>query len=125
VPDPFGDVPERPGDHEPAVGEAQQHDAAEILVPDGVDDVGDVRGQAHLRAGQVGALADAGQARREDLVPGRPERAAHLAEAVRAAPRAVDQDEDRHRHQFPSPSLLTPDQAARSIRTLRLRLPSR
>jgi hypothetical protein len=99
-----GDVLERPGDHEPAVGEAEQHDVAEVLVPDGVDDVGDMRGQGHLRTGQVRTLADAGQAGREDLVAGRPERAAHLAEAVRAAPRAVHQDENRHQHQpFPPP----------------------
>ena len=50
-------------------------------------------GVAYLRA-----LTDAGQAGREDLVAGRPERAAHLAETVRATPRAVHQDEDRHLH---------------------------
>jgi hypothetical protein len=32
-------------------------------------------------------------------VAGGPERAAHLAEAVRAAPCPVNQDEDRHQHQ--------------------------
>ena len=68
----------------------------QILIQDGVDDVGDVGRQAHLRAGEVDALTNAGEARREDLMPGRPERAADLAEAVRAAPRAVHQNEDRH-----------------------------
>jgi hypothetical protein len=107
VPYSFGDVLERAGDHEPAVGEAEQDDVAEVLVPDGVDDVGDVRGQAHLRARKVGALADAGQARREDLVAGGPERAAQLAEAVRATPCTVNQDKDRHQHQ-PLPPLPPP-----------------
>jgi hypothetical protein len=49
------------------------HDVPEILVRDRVDDVGDVRGQADLGAGQVHALTDAGKAGREHLVaPDRP-----------------------------------------------------
>ena len=68
-----------------------------ILVQDGVDDVGDVGRQADLRTGEVSALTDTGQAWRENLVARRPERAADLAEAVRAAPRAVNQNKDRHR----------------------------
>ena len=43
------------------------------------------------------ALADAGQARREDVVPGRLQLAPDVAEAVRAAPGAVHEDERRHR----------------------------
>jgi 2-keto-4-pentenoate hydratase/2-oxohepta-3-ene-1,7-dioic acid hydratase in catechol pathway len=97
VPDPVTDVLQRPGDHEPAVGEAEQDDVAQVLVPDGVDHVGDVGGQADLGTGEVGALTDAGQARCEDLMAGPPQRTAYLAEAVRAAPRAVNQDKDRHR----------------------------
>src|SRR6266516_4099314 len=65
-----------------------------------------MRGQADLRAGQVRPFADAGQARGEDLVPSRMQRPADLAEAVRAAPRAVHQNEDRHR-----PHLLKPCRA--------------
>ena len=68
----------------------------QILVQDGVDDVGDVGRQAHLRAGEMDALTDTGEARREDFVPGRSERAADLAEPVRASPRPVHQNEDRH-----------------------------
>jgi hypothetical protein len=45
----------------------------------------------------VGALTDTGQAWRENLVACRAERAADLPEAVRAAPRAVNQNKDRHR----------------------------
>src|SRR4029077_7993892 len=93
---PVADVLQGPGDHEAPVGEPEQHDAVKILIQDGVDDVGDVGGQAHLRAGEVDALTDTGEARREDLVPGRPERTADLAEAVCAAPRPVHQNEDRH-----------------------------
>src|SRR5262249_59867525 len=69
VADPVGDVLERPGDHQPAVGEPQQHDAPQVLIQHRVRDVGDVRGQADLRAGQVRPLTDAGQAGGEDLVP--------------------------------------------------------
>jgi hypothetical protein len=44
----------------------------------------------------VDTLADAGQARREHLVAGLPQRAPDLAEAVCATPRAMYQNKDRH-----------------------------
>jgi hypothetical protein len=97
VPDPVADVLQRPGDHEPPVRETEEHDAAKILVQDGVDDIGDVGRQADLRTREVSALTDTGQAWRENLMTRGPERAPDLAEAVRAAPRAVNQNKDRHR----------------------------
>jgi hypothetical protein len=81
----------------PPVRETEEHDAAKILVKDGVDDIGDVGRQADLRTREVSALPDTGQAWRENLMVRGPERAADLAEAVRAAPRAVNQNKDRHR----------------------------
>jgi hypothetical protein len=97
VPDPVADVLQRAGDHKPPVRETEEHDAAKVLVQDGVGDIGDVGRQADLGTGEVGALTDSGQARRENLVARRPERAADLAEAVRAAPCAVNKNKDRHR----------------------------
>jgi hypothetical protein len=97
VPDPVADVLQRPGDHEPPVRETEEHDAAKILVEDGVDDIGDVGRQTDLRTREVSALTDTGQAWRENLMTRGPERAPDLAEAVRAAPRAVNQNKDRHR----------------------------
>jgi len=96
VPDPVADVLQRARDHAPAVGEAEQHDPVEILIQHHVDHIGDVGGQAHLRAGQMDPLADASQAGREHLVPGRSQRRADLTEAVRAAPCAMHQDKRRH-----------------------------
>ena len=32
MPDPFGDMLERPGHHEPAVGKTEQHDVMEVFV---------------------------------------------------------------------------------------------
>ena len=107
MPHPFGDIFQGSGDHESAVGKAEQHDVAQILVLHGVDDIGDVGGQADLRTGEVRALADAGQAWREDLVTCRAQRAADLPEAGRAALGAVHEDEDRHalirQHRLPRP----------------------
>ena len=97
MPDPAADVLQRPGDHEPPVRETEKHDAAKILVQDGVDDIGDVGRQADLGTGEVSTLTDTCQAWRENLMARCPERAADLAEAVRAAPRAVNQNKDRHR----------------------------
>src|SRR5439155_5333021 len=97
VPDPVADVLQRPGDHEAPVRETEEHDAAKILVKDGVDDIGDVGRQVDLRTREVSPLTNTGQAWRENLMARGPERAAGLAEAVRAAPRAVNQNKDRHR----------------------------
>src|SRR5206468_3752175 len=83
------------------VRETEKHDAAKILVQDGVDDIGDVGRQADLGTGEVSTLTDTCQAWRENLMARCPERAADLAEAVRAAPRAVNQNKDRHRRGLP------------------------
>ena len=56
--------------------------AVEVLVEHVVDDVADVGRQVDLRAGEVRPLADPGQAGREDLVSGRRQLAADVAEAV-------------------------------------------
>ena len=61
----------------------------------------DVGGQVDLGADQVHPLADPGQAGREDLVSLRLQPTPDVAEAVRAAPRAVHQDVRRHRSSPP------------------------
>ena len=92
----LGDVLERAGHHEPAVGEPEQHDGIEILVENLVDDVLDVRAEPDLRACQVHALADAREARREDLMARALQPAPHVPEAVCAGPGPVDENERRH-----------------------------
>jgi len=69
----------------------------QILVQDDVDDVGDV-GSSGTPCGLVRWTRSPTPVRLgvKTSWPGRPERAADLAEAVRAAPRAVHQNEDRH-----------------------------
>ena len=96
VTDAIGDVLQRPRHHHTAVGIPEQHDAVEILVEDLVDDIVDVRAERDLRARQVRALTDAGEAGCEDLVPGRLQAAPHVPEAVRAGPGPVDEYERRH-----------------------------
>ena len=94
--DAIGHVFQAPGDDDPAVGEPDQDDVVQVLVEDHVGDVGDVRGEAHLRARQVGSLADPGQARGEHDVTGGGEETADVPEAVRPFQRSVDQHERRH-----------------------------
>ena len=96
VADPLGDVLQRSGDHDPAVGEPEQHDVGEVLVEDLVDDVADVGGEVDLRAHEVDPLADAREARGEHLVALGGQEGPHLAEAVRPTPRTVHQHERRH-----------------------------
>ena len=96
VADPVGDVGEAAGHHHPAVGEAEQHDAVEVLVEDVVDDVAHVGAEVDLRTAEVGPLAEAGEAGREDVVAGALEPAADVTEAVGAAPRSMHQHVGRH-----------------------------
>ena len=67
--DPVSDVLKRAGDNEAPVGKAEQHDVVQVFIQDLVRDIQDVRGEIDLRAAQVRALAQAGQAGCEHLVP--------------------------------------------------------
>ena len=96
VADPLGDVLEGTGDDEPAVGEAEQHDPGQILVQHLVDDVADMGAEVDHRAGEVGPLADAGQARGEHLMARRRQPAPNVTEPVGPAPATVHQHVRRH-----------------------------
>ena len=94
--DAVGDVLERTGHDEAAVREADQRDLVQVLEQHVVHEVAHVGAQVDQRARQVDALAEAGEARREDRVAGGLQQPPDMAEAVRAAPRAVDEDERGH-----------------------------
>src|SRR6188768_4069418 len=100
--DALGDMLERAGDDEAAIGKSDQDDVVEILVQHVIDDVADMRAEADQRAGKVHPLADAGQARARHLVPFGAEQSAHMPEAMGAAPGAVNQDEFSHPMPLPA-----------------------
>ena len=62
------DVIDGGGDDDAAVRVADQHDVAQVLEHDLVDDVVDVRRQVDLRAGEVDPLTDASEARCEHVM---------------------------------------------------------
>ena len=109
--DPLGDVLQRSGDHDPAVGEPEQHDVGEVLVEDLVDDVADVGGEVDLRAHEVDPLADAREARGEHLVALGGQEGPDLAEPVRPTPRTVHQHERRHAQPSGAPTAGRPARA--------------
>src|SRR5689334_4079115 len=92
VRDAVGDMLERARDDEAAIGESDQHDLVQILVEDVVHDVADMRAEADLRAGEMNALADAGQAGARHFVSRGAEQGPHMPKAVGAAPSAVNQN---------------------------------
>src|SRR5207302_3860142 len=81
------------GHHHAAVAVADEHRALQTLVAQNADDVGDVGGEIDGRRGEVGALADAGERRREDLVAGRAQEVRNALPHPAAAPGAVNQYE--------------------------------
>jgi hypothetical protein len=86
----------RAGDHETPVAVADQDDLGQVLVPQQVHQVGDVRVEVGLRRGQVDALGEAGVAQRVDVVAVRPQRVRDGLPGPRAQPETGNQYVCRH-----------------------------
>ena len=71
-------------------------DVVQVLEPQQLGEVVDVRVDADVARHLVAAVALAGERRREHGVPGRAQRLAHLAPTPRAVHRTVHQHEGRH-----------------------------
>jgi hypothetical protein len=68
---------------------AEQHDVAQVLIFDDVEDIRDVGFQIDRRVGQMRPLAKAGVARRHQPMPGRQHQRVHLLPRPSGRPRAV------------------------------------
>jgi hypothetical protein len=75
---------------------ATQHRVRQLLAADDTDDVLNVRVEIDRAVDQVSALAEAGQSRRIDLVPGLAQQPRHPFVAPAAMPSAVNQNEGGH-----------------------------
>jgi hypothetical protein len=76
---------------------AHQRDAAQLLPFDEIGDVARVGRQIDRGRGEMAALAEAGQRRREHLVTEGAQSLSHVTPAPAAVKRAVHQNEGRHR----------------------------
>jgi hypothetical protein len=75
---------------------ATQHNVRQFLAADDTDDVLNVRVEIDRAVHQVSALAEAGQSRRVDLVPGLTQQPRHPLVAPAAMPGAVNENERGH-----------------------------
>ena len=89
VADAIGDVLEGAGHDESAVRETDEHDRREVLVQNVVHDVADVRRQRHLRAREMHPFTNAGEARREHLMPCRVQLSSNAPKHMSTAPPTV------------------------------------
>src|SRR5262249_28799867 len=80
-----------------AVGMDDQTNVVEVFPFDHVDDVGDVSVEDDILAHEVRALADAGESRREHLVPALLQKIGHAPPAPAAVPGAVHEHEGLRR----------------------------
>jgi hypothetical protein len=75
---------------------ATQHNVRQFLAADDTDDVLNVRVEIDRAVHQVSALAEAGQSRRVDLVPGLTQQPRHPLVAPAAMPSAMNENERGH-----------------------------
>src|SRR5262245_19674591 len=80
-----------------AIGMDDQTNVVEVFPFDHVDDVGDVSVEDDILAHEVRALADAGEGRREYLMPALLQKIGHATPAPAAVPGAVYEDEGLRR----------------------------
>src|SRR5882724_8100406 len=96
APDALGTALRRAGHHHPAVAVAEEHHVAQILHLHERYHVLDLNAEIDVGAREVGALAHAGEGRREHLVAGAPQDRAYCAPLPAAGPGAVHEDEGAH-----------------------------
>jgi hypothetical protein len=87
------------GDDHAAIGVAREHNVAQALVVKHAEHVRHVRREIDRAAHQMRALALPGQRRREHRMAARAQQRSDLGVAPAAAPRAMHQNEGRHREQ--------------------------
>ena len=80
--DTLGNMRERAGDNEAAVGKSDQHDVVEILVQHVIDHVADMGAEAHQRTGKVYPFTNPRQARRRHVVAFGAKQPAHMSKTV-------------------------------------------
>src|SRR5262245_25849792 len=84
------------GDDHASVGMATQHHVRQFLAADDTDDVLNVRVEIDRAVHQMSALAEAGQGRRIDLVPGLAQQPRHPFVAPAAMPGTVNENKGGH-----------------------------
>ena len=94
--DPFVGAVGDPGDHHAAVAVTDEDHVDQVAVTNEVDHLVDVGVEVDAGVDEVGALADAQQRRRVDLVAGVAERPDHPVPAPRAVSASMNEDVGRH-----------------------------